>query len=471
MQQYLQKKQQGFCMTFLLLFSILLVSLVPFFRYLNVDGWPQGKESYYHMRMAEYIIENGIPEKDAGSVLSIPYTINPLDIIVGFFGKIIGINNAAIILPLLLGMVTLFLLYNILTIIFPVIKQRLLATIFIAASPVFFSAFSQASNLSLISFLITAGLWCFLQKGKIQWVSLLIFPQLFFYDIFHTIIAMLLVGYVGYKQKERKKLYFLWGFLSIGLLLIIWTKKIILPLKIHGFLELIQVLLADVGAPLGMSLFAIILGSIGLKYLWREKKITWKEPGFIFLFLGLMLFRSNEYALYLNIVLAILTTIGFIHLTKKEWKLQNLQKITLFLLILGIMYSGTATVTRLATDFPDTQTIEALQWIEEKTPEDAILLTAPEYGFIAEQVTKRRVLLDERGQATEEGQRMQNQIETIFHAKREETALKLLERYDVDYILIFEEMKGGKVLIEGENFKKVFENSKVKVWKVSYNEK
>lgn len=482
MQEENTKRQRRICKTILLLFSLIVLTLVPFFRYWNFEGWPQEQESYYHMQIAEYLFEEGIPETVPGSVLPMDYSIDPFDIILGIFGKVVGIKNAAILLPVLLGISSIFFVYEVLSIGFPTCKQRVLIAILFCASPVFLTVFSQASDLPWISFLMIVGMWCFLQKGKMQWMSILIFPFLFFYDLFHTLIAMLLLEYVGYQQKERKIVYWLYGIFGIGLLGILLTKNVSFSMSIVGFLELIQILLADVGAPLGMSLFAIILGTIGMEYLWKEKRITWKETGFLILFLGLTLFRSQEYALYLNIAIAILAARGFIHLRNKEWKLHSLQKSVLFLLLLGIIYSGTVTVTELATDFPHPEAIQALQWLEEKSNEQAILLTAPEYGFVTEHVTKRRVLLDERGRMTEEGKRMADQIETIFHAKRQETVVKVLERYQIDYIIIFEEMIIEKVwtkeeegllfLLEyGKNFKKVFENSNVQIWKVSYNDK
>ncbi len=479
MQQETKKKQKIICITMLFLFSLVLFSIVPSFRLKEYAGWPYGSESYYHMRIAEYILKEGIPEKDPNTILPIRYAFDPFQIVLGLVGKAFGMKNTAIMLPVLLGLGTIFFLYALLAIVFPIFKQRLLATIFIAASPIFLTIFSQVSNIAWIIFLIAAGFWCFLRDDKLQWLSLLFFPLLFFYDPFHTMIAMLLLLYVGWEQKKRKKLYFLWSILGMGLLWIIWTKKIVVSIKIIGFLELLQVLLADLGAVLGMSLFGIILGAIGLSYLSQERKITWKECGLFLFLLLLTLFRSNEFAVYLNIGVAILAARGFLELAKKEWKLQDLRKITLFLLLLGIVYSGTTTVARHAIEFPDAETMQALQWLETESDENATLLTAPEYGFVVEQATKRMVLLDENGLAIEEGQRLQKQIETVFHARQKETALDILEQYQVDYILIFEEMTAGKVwnkkdegllfILEHEkNFKRVFENNKVIIWRVRY---
>lgn len=465
--------------TLFFLFAVLLLSIVPFFRALYYEGWPAGELPYYHMRMGTTFLEEGIPHEDTGVFLSRSYSLDPLDILMGFIGLLFGMKGAALLVPPLLGLVTLFFLYALLGMIFPSPKQRLIAGIFLAANPLFLTLFSELTNLTIISAVTAAGLYFFVQKKKTHWLAFVFFPLLLFYEIYHSIIAvsLLLILSSRFSSQKRREGIFLSSILLFGILIVFFTKQISIVLINPSFLGILQSAFSDVGGKFGFSFFAVFLAIIGFWALWKTKKIPSSFLGLCFFLLLLTLFVSFVYALYLQVFITIAATVGFFVLLKREWKIPELKNITLFLVILGLLFSATTVISRNATAFPDKETMSALSWLKQNSADDAVVLTAEKYGFVVEQAVGRKVVLDKLNPFAPETEQVREELQTLWYTRQLETAMAFLEKYHVKYIVVFADMRTGIVwkkehqgllflLENGENFKKVFENDKVTIWRV-----
>lgn len=464
--------------TLLFLFAVLLLSIIPFFRLLYYDSWPTGELPYYHMRIGATLLEEGIPREDTAIFLSRPYSFDPLDILVGLLSAVIGSKAAALLVPPMLGLVTLFFVYALLDMIFPAPKQRLLAGIFLAANPLFLTIFSELTNLTIISTAVAAGLYFFLRKNKTKWLAFVFFPMLLFYEIWHSIVAvfLLLILSSRFSSQKKREGIFLSSILLLGILVVFFTKRMSIVLMQPSFLGLLQNAFSDIGGKFGLSFFAVFLAIIGFYTLWKNKKIPVSFLGLCFFLVLLAVFVSFVYALYLQVFITIAATFGFFVLLKREWKIKELKNITLFLVILGLLFSATSVISRNATAFPDKEAMSALSWLKENGKQNAVVLTAEKYGFLVEYAGEKRVVMDTLSVAAATEQTRED-MQRLWYTRQLETALPLLEKYQVTYVVVFEEMRTGVVwkkehqgllflLENGENFKKVFENDKVTVWRV-----
>jgi hypothetical protein len=481
MRQTTEQKQKVIAWTLLLLFAIVLLSIIPFFRFAQYGGNPAGGISYYHMRMGTYVIENGIPEFDPATVIEQEYNFDPFHIVLGLMGKMIGISTAAILLPSLLGIITIVCMYNILQIQFPIRKQRLLVSIFILISPIFLRVFTEITTPAWISTTMALGIFCLLQKTKIKWASIPLLSLLLFYDMFHSVIAVLFIWLIT--KKEKKVAGIISCILGGGILVKLITGGI--PrLGQFPFLKpmyIVQTFFADIGATYGFSLFAIILTVIGIQYMWRDHEIKQKSIALVVLLFALTIFINPFYGVYLNIFICAIAATGFLRLTKKEWKMEKLRNITLFLLILGVVYSGTAVVAKMTTSSPTEEMIEGLSWIKENTDNDITVLSSPSFSFLIQEQTERKVVINGFLARGEEEREARKDISDILGSRRIDKTMGIVDKYGIDYIIIFEEMKTGKIwdtegqglqflLENGVNFKKRFENNKVTVWEVVRDE-
>lgn len=135
-----------------LLLGIILLILPVAIRFLNGSPLIPGGEGYGHARIAEFISKNGIPAYDP-AMPDRAYLPNAFDILLAGFAKIFGTEAAALIVPFLLGILTL--------ICFSAVVRRwklsqgvsLAVMAVFVLSPLFASAFAQATPISLEIFL------------------------------------------------------------------------------------------------------------------------------------------------------------------------------------------------------------------------------------------------------------------------------------------------------------------------------
>jgi len=292
-------------------------------------------------------------------------------------------------------------------------------------------------------------------------------------------IAMIFICIIGKKLEKKSQTRIVCCILSIGLVLIFVIKGFNLQLVQPTMLQIIETQLADVGARFGYSLFSIILAGIGVYYLWKEKQMRYWNVGLTLFLVFITIAKAHYYAIYLNIIVCILASIGFLRLTKRTWKITNLRNITLFLLILGVVYSGTVVVARNATADPEPEIMHAMIWLRQHSEENAVILSAEQYSFMIQQTTKRNVIITKKTDLSAEAEIARKDINTLYDTRSIDIALDTLYKYDVTYVVVTEEMKKGLIwtrddqgllflLDNGEKFKKVFENNKVTIWEVVY---
>ncbi len=463
------------------LFSILTLSIIPIYRIQYFDGWPPGELVYSHMRMGQYIFTYGFPEQNPSLLLDVPFHFDPFDLLLGLAGTLFSFKIAALLLPPLLGLFTLFFFYRIIGLFFPHPKQHLLAGLFCLTNPVFLTLFTEATNLTFITFCLAAGSYFFLQKDRSQYAAPFFFGMILFYGSAHIILTALLIFTLG--KMSSKPMYgnCLSFIFVVCLVAQFFLSSLKLEMTFPAFLTLLQQLLSDLGGKFGISVFALFISIFGAYTFWTERKVRAFPHAFFFILSTLFFtfFSASYYLLYLILPITVFATTGFFSLIRRQWKMENLRDLTIFLLILGIIFSATSTVSRTAAIEPDPEMMSALLWLKENSYENAIILTSEKYANTVTYATERRVIYDKIAAADPENELIVEEVQRLFHTRDIDVALSFFEHYQIDYVIVFSDMSSGLiwntneegllfVLKNGKNFKKVFENNNVAIWSVQY---
>ncbi len=474
-----QKQQNKLIFFLLFLFSLFALSIIPIFRIVHIQGLPTGDSAYYHMRLGEFLISSGIPDNDPGLFLKKNYSFDPFDVVLGILGVSISMHYAALILPLLLGILTLFFCYRIFLLLLHSKKHTFLACIFLVTSPIFLTTFSEATDLCFIVFLMTAGLFFFMQHGKKRYFAFLFFGIIGFYEITHSVIAILFIILLGRHLERKKEVIEMSAFLFVFILFSFFLKHTSIQIQFPTIVLFFQTFFSDAGSKFGFSFFALILAAQGIQHICRQRKLPWQILFFCLFILAATVFYSPIYAFYLLPFVTLAGVLGFFSLIDRQWKLAYLRNVTLFLFILGILFSATSVVAKIARAPPSPEIMQALFWLKDHSYENAIVLTGDKYTSWVQYFTERRVLFDKRIIQNKENQALIKEIEALYANRHLETAIEFFEKYQIDYVVIFKEMKEGEIwtnenegllflLQKGENFKKVFENNEVSIWSVEY---
>jgi uncharacterized membrane protein len=189
---------------------------------------------------------------------------------------------------------------------------------------------------------------------------------------------------------------------------------------------------------------------------------------------------SNQAIVYSNFVVSILAGIALATLIKMKWKLKVIRNISILLLFCGLLFSSVSYTVRIAEAQPNNELIQALDWIRENSNEGDVVFSHYANGFWVESRALRPVVLDSLSDYSSEFEQRLSDSNTIFSSWDIEKTKKKLSEYDVEFILITNDMYEGLVweepeqelaylLRNSETFKKEYENSYVGVWRYLSN--
>jgi hypothetical protein len=460
-------KNKGLVLVMLFsLFILLLPQLRLFSNLHHLDS-----KSYYHLRVAEDLKESGFVTHDELSYNGRPYYFNLSDYILS---KTYLTEVFARILPIIFGILSVFLLYRILEHLNLKNDVKLLMIILLVSSPVFIFIFSTFNYLFMAVFLNLLIFYLILNKKLGFSIFLIILMPLFNLRIVPLTLLLLLVYYI--RQKEIKKLIISCLFLLFSTatyyLLIIYP-KFIFPdtfLLNQGITNIIY----DFGSFYGAGIFVLLLALVGFIILWREKK-----ENFFFTFILVALLITAIYMPFMNIFLMFLISylgaVAFFSIIKTRWEFNILKNATITLIVLGLLFSTTSFISGFVENEPINEQVESLVWLSKNSDERDIVFSHYKNGFLIEYFSERPVVMDEMFLYAPDFKERLNDSNTIFHSRSLETTKSLLNKYDVKYIWVDEKMKSGLVwnkeeqgllflFKNKETFLNIYDDSDIEIW-------
>ncbi|MBU2639218.1 MAG: hypothetical protein KKG75_00760 [Nanoarchaeota archaeon] len=389
----------------------LVVLILP--NLLRNNPFSIGEESFYHLRIAKDILSDGFLQYDELSFSGrdtflergLSYSIAS----VSFITKI-SVETSAKILFLLLGLFAVYLLHLIFKLLN--LKEGLFALPVLIISPAFIYLFTVINRYAVSFILLLLLVYFFLKKRYYLSGFFLLLMPLFSYA-FTSFILISGLFYFLYKKKSKLLLIFLF------LILLVW----IFTLK--GFnLEFIS----DLGGDLGLSIFGIFIVFVGLGFFWKKKRFI----SLYLLCLILFIFYLKLYWMIfiLNIPFCLLIAYSFTNLLNIKWESELIKELTILLLICGLLLSGFSFVKSLSDAEPTEEIFDTLSLI----PRGSVVLSIPKNGYWINYAGMKNVV-DEFVWFTDFEER-NNDIETLFWTENLNEVVSVLDKYNVDYILL-----------------------------------
>lgn len=464
----------------ILILALLFLLLPSSLRAIKGNVYLMGDESYYHARIAKDIVENGIPEEDSYVFNSRDYSFNPYHVLLAGFAFLFGALTASKLLPLFLGLLCVYLFYEILKNlkIGPLI--RFSAICIFVLSPVFIYSFNISGPACFILALNLAGLFFLMRHSKISaFAALFFFSVASMFGMLHALVSAGIVVLYSFCFKKRlKKGYLVFAFivfvmLSYSLPAYLSLEKVdfATPDKLSSFV-------ADIGGIAGFSIFAVLLAIVGYVLVWRYKRKYYFIYAFS-LFLIVSSFFNNSLLIYANLILAFLAGVAFTNFAKMRWQLKALRNLTLLVLFCGLLFSAVNTAFALQDIQPSSPLANGLIWLNLNSDEGERVFSHYSNGFWIELISGRPVVLDGLLKQTPDVNDLYFDSNELFQTTDLDIARRMLSKYDIRYIVITKNMKEGLVwdeegkgldflLTNAETFKKVQENSYVKIYEYTY---
>ncbi len=322
------------------------------------------------------------------------------------------ISSYSLLLPLIL-----FLIYSLLK-----IEESQQWFIFLSFILVFLHPLALLVALSFIVFLIVS----YAEDKHI--------PRIQQEGILFFILLTILTEFIFFKK----------AFLDLGLNSIWQNTPMFVLTNFFKEFTIVQ-LIYLLGFPLLFGIWGTIIGF--------RKKGT--EPVFLiggflittFLLLFLKMIPYSVALMFLGIFLAILSSFSletaFLYLDKTKWFQYKGRIVGVFILILflSVLIPAFYNAQQVIAEAPSEEEIRALQWISEKTPPNAVVLSSLQEGHLVAAVGKRKNMMDTNFLYIPSINQRMLDLNTMYTTEFESKALELFKKYKIQYILITQKTK------------------------------
>lgn len=429
-----------------LLIALVILLIPTVYRVLFFDSLLITEQPYLHM----HIVKTGMGEVTAYHVL--------LDLLSGF----VSLSVLSIVLPLLLGLATLFFFYLILRTY--VTQERILFLILLVLvlSPAYIYTFTVSSPHALALFLIVCGLWVFIQQKPYDLFSIIFFSFAAM-SMFNALIIILLLGTYFLLERAKGKLILFTSLVLILLVLSFNTPFFITYMQSQDALFLSRIV-ADFGG-IGFGIFSILLFFIGIGMYARPLKFLLYPLSIFFLF---TLFLTTETVMYLQLFLALFAGLGFYRVCASRWVIREMRYVVLIILFCGVLFSALSFMNRLSTHEPTPAFMKSLDWLS--TQKSGLVLSHETRTYYLRERTGFPVFFDALST-----QPSDMDASAIFQSRNLPFVEGQFTAHNITYLFIDKKMKEGLVweredqgllflLRNKDVFELVFDNTAVQIY-------
>jgi hypothetical protein len=472
----IKKLAENRVLAYSLILTAVVLLIIPFIRFFYYENIPIGEQQYYHARISQYILENGVPEKD--TLIDSPYLFQPFHLILAGLFSFLGASLPSFLLPFLLGILSIILFYCILKDLGINILNKFFALFILIISPVFIYTFSTLNSYSFPVTILLLAFFFFMKKNKFYFVlSLVLFAVIPFFNFAGVVFSILLLLVYTLNNKKKIKRFYNIAWITGAVALvkyIIYLIKYGIPYISLNSAVLVNYL-SELGGILSFGIFNLILAAIGLYLMWNKKK---QILGYIIIFVAFLFsLYFNSINIYLNFIFAIAAGHAFVYIVKMRYSLSIIKKLTIGLLLFGLVFSAVSYMARTSTLLPDDSIADSLEWLKANSKPENIVFSHYKKGEWIQAIAERPVLLNSNLIYIKDVKAKLNDSDTIFYSRTLKKTVSLLDKYNISYIWIDSEMNKGLVWTkedEGllflfsnkENFEKLYDKQGIEIWKV-----
>lgn len=471
----LKKLQQNKTTFYIFLIALIILILPLLIRLLNYNNTLMGSQAYYHERMAESLNQDPNFSQDYLSYGGSQYIPNQYHYFLSFFSSFISVHLVIQILPILLGIFSLFLFYKILRI-FKLRKTYTNLSCFIfIISPIFIYLFSYPHHHHIPFTLSLLTIYFILQPTK-KWIFAIIsIILLSLFSLTHTLILLTILIFLSlYKKLTKKKITI--SISSIILSILIYYVPFFLN---YGFSSKISFIgtnlfnsfISDFGALIAFSISFLLIAILGIVMLNKKQEIL---PVFTLTFLvAIFSYYIIPLRFYLNIILVFLVSFAIQQLLRRKWQLKLIHKMAMLVILCSLSFSTISYINHISNSSPNNELIESMEWL--KYQPSGKVLSHYDNGFWIESLANKSTVINPLMDYNPSINNIYEDVQTVFYSYHIEETLILLNKYDIKYILITPEMKQGKIwnkenqgflliLKNSPKFKKIYALNDIEIW-------
>jgi len=177
---------------------------------------------------------------------------------------------------------------------------------------------------------------------------------------------------------------------------------------------------------------------------------------------------QNSNIIYLNFLVVSLAALGINCLISREWKIQIIKNITLFLLLLGILFSTLTIIDSLSQLPPNIQTKEAFTYFKENSPSYKLVFSHPQDSYLIEYYSGRPAFIHYHDSDFKKREQIVNQALNSTYVIE---TFPLLDKNDISHIYLSAPItanlpteRGLLFILQNERFKRIYTQKGIQIW-------
>ncbi len=364
---------------------------------------------------------------------------NPYHHLLAFISGLGGVVFASKAVPFSLGIVAVILSYAIIRRYSKDDMQTAIIIIMLILSPLYIYSFTVSNPWSLFVVMLLLSFYLFEAGGFFRYLSYAVIICLSFFGIIESGVAMLFIAILTYRSsKDRIELILLFFFtLLISLFLYISASFNYQRLNL---LRYIEESLTIFGGFRSFGVFFLLLAVYGIIVSWKKQYANFPYVVSVLLLFLMSIFFCSRLKVMLNLVLSVLAGIGLYSLIRMRWSLAIVKRLTIFTLLLGLLFSALSTVSGLSEFAPDEEMKVALKTLD-AIEENATVLSHYRYGHWLEYYAGQEPYTTENSYNSFSEHEKWNQSLMIFSSDSLSYIEQMLANNSIEYVLLTEEMK------------------------------
>ena len=441
----------------------------------------KGVEPYHNQRLADLVGGINIPDSDPLSFGSRTFFYSVgTPFLLHYIEKIFPANIVLNLLPFILGVLFVILCFFILK--KYQIEERLIliASTVLIFSPPFIYTFTVFNSFTVPVFLnILAILLLLTDKKILNAIAVILFLLMPFFGYIHAIFSLLFL--ILYDLRRHTSFIKIVVLCIFSLLVLVYLKQFdqfSLTYLIYER-DLLLRIVSEFGGNFGISIFSVFLIFFGLRHLWKSK-YAYSQIYFSLIVLFFIFLINQKASIYLTLIMSPVIALGLIELHNAKWESGVIKNLTLILLISGLIFSGLGFVAKIPQLPPSQEMIESLQFIRDSSNLNDVIFSHQTNGVLINSIALRKNVLDENFMYAPQLKERVNDANSLFHSRDFEVTKSILQKYNIGYVYITPDMKNGLVWNEpeegllfvlkfsGDNFREVYSQEGIEVWRVNF---
>ena len=441
----------------LFILSLVILSIPLLIRFFSRGTLLIGEQPYLHLSIAKRIISGELRY----SLFSTQ--VNFYHLLLAYLGTFFGLEYVALILPLVMGAVSLTLFYSILRNLLSDTRIALLATLLLLFSPAFFYlSLVSTPDILLVPLLLLSFILLLSGKRLSLVISWLILLAASLHDPFVLLLSVLLFLIVFFYSKGDRRLrkWLLIILVLVGISYHAFAPRILTGLYLFRG-NILRDSVTDLGGLVGFGIFYILLILGGFVSSWSRKRAFYPLHLAILMLIAAMLLLNENRNIYLNLLLTYFAALGLVALLARKWETPPLRTLTIIIVLCGLLFSTLSYTQRIITSGPDQDTVSGLKWLS--TQQEGKVLSYPNYQGWIEYYGEKPVFVQ------------LNTTNQIFYSRNLAATKSLLTENNISYILIDDAMRNGLIWTRNEQgllflfrnnetFKRIYSTQRTEIW-------